>query len=135
MATRGWEHLTAHDLHALQPRPKPTKYRNIKKTVNGVVFDSTKEANRYIELLALAQAQQIRCLEVQPRFELWAAQLRTTDHFVSCYVGEYVADFRYVDAVRGVVIEDIKSSATRTPLYRLKKKIAEACHGIVIEER
>ena len=32
------------------------------------------------------------------------------------------------------VIEDVKSPATATPLYKLKRKLAEACHSITITE-
>ena len=39
-------------------------------------------------------------------------------------IGTYVADFQYLVNGRSV-IEDVKSSATKTPVYKLKKKIIE----------
>ena len=39
-------------------------------------------------------------------------------------IGTYVADFRYYDkAFKKTIIEDVKSVATKTPVYNLKKKI------------
>lgn len=46
------------------------KYKNIKKVVNGIEFDSIKEANRYQELLLLQKACEIRNLKLQPEFIL-----------------------------------------------------------------
>jgi hypothetical protein len=51
-------------------------------------------------------------------------------------IGKYVADFKYfrLDAPTGWVIEDVKSPATRTALYRWKKKHTECQYGIKITE-
>ena len=50
-------------------------------------------------------------------------------------VATYIADFSYYDVeTRSVVVEDVKSKATRTALYRLKKKLIEAQHDITITE-
>lgn len=112
---------------------KPSKYRAQPKIVDSVRFDSTKEANRYLVLKGMLQAHIIEDLELQPTFELWAHVMRDENHALS--VGEYRADFRYRYVTsREVVIEDVKSTATATPLYKLKRKLAEACHGISITE-
>jgi len=51
------------------------------------------------------------------------------------HVGVYTADFRYTDRATGeIVIEDTKSGPTKTTAYQLRKRIAEAIHGIVIRE-
>jgi len=48
-------------------------------------------------------------------------------------VGEYRADFRYVEARTGkLIIEDVKG--VKTAVYRLKKKLFEALYGIEITE-
>jgi hypothetical protein len=49
-------------------------------------------------------------------------------------VAEYRGDFRYRDAAGNVTVEDTKSEPTKTPVYRLKKKILKAQYGIEIQE-
>lgn len=101
------------------------KYKNIPQLVNGFNFDSKKEAKRYLELLMLEKAGEIFDLELQPKFDLMVNGVK---------VGFYKADFQYVDKKSGKrVVEDVKSKATITPVYRLKKKIM-ATLGINIQE-
>lgn len=136
MSTKGWEHVT---VEATRPRRSvvqatPSKYRAVKQTVDGITFASKAEARRYQELLLLVRAGQITHLVLQPRFELWAAVPLEGEYRAVRSVGCYVADFQYRDQRdRGVtVVEDVKGVAT--PLYKLKKRLAEACHGIQIKE-
>lgn len=50
-------------------------------------------------------------------------------------IGNYFADFMYYDKEKEEwIFEDVKSTATRTAVYRLKKKLARACLGIEIME-
>lgn len=89
------------------------KYRNIKTIVDGIKFDSKKEAHRYSELSLLEKAKKINALTLQPRIPLMVNGKK---------IGYYVADFQYL--VNGkTVVEDVKSPATKTPLYKLKIKI------------
>lgn len=46
----------------------------------------------------------------------------------------YISDFDYVLPSGEVVVEDVKSEPTKTPIYRLKKKLMLACYGIQITE-
>ena len=46
------------------------KYRNKKVEVDGILFDSKKEANRYMELKLLEKAGEITDLKRQVRYEL-----------------------------------------------------------------
>jgi len=62
------------------------KYRNKKTEVNGIVFDSKKEATRYCELKTLEQVGVIRDLTCQVRMPLEIDGDR---------VCVYVCDFRY----------------------------------------
>lgn len=127
MATRGWENVKASDLNKPE-QAKRSKYGAVKKQVDGITFDSTKEANRYLDLIMMQRAGQITGLRLQPTFQLRAAG---PSGEVLC--GEYRADFEYM-RLGEHIIEDVKSPATRTALYKLKKKIAEACHAISITE-
>ena len=104
--------------------PKPAKYRNEPTVVDGVRFDSRKEAARWCELRLLERAGAIADLARQVRFVLEVGGVR---------VGVYVADFQYREGGERVV-EDVKSEGTRTQVYRLKKRLMLACHGIEIRE-
>ena len=103
------------------------KYRNIKTEIDGILFDSKKEAKRYTELLIFQKAGAITDLELQPKFEIIINTKK---------IATYIADFKYFDVGRFEwIIEDVKSSATKTPVYRLKKKILENQeHPVIITE-
>ena len=47
------------------------KYRNIKTEIDGIKFDSKKEAKRYSELKMLESTSAINQLELQPQFPLY----------------------------------------------------------------
>lgn len=103
----------------------PNKYGNKPTTLDGIRFDSKKEAARYAELKLLEQAGAITKLELQPAFAL-----RVNGH--DC--GKYVGDFSYREGGR-MVVEDVKGgNATKTPLYKLKRKLMFALYGITIAE-
>ncbi len=105
------------------PRSK-SKYGNIKTVIDGITFDSRKEAARFCELKLLQRAGKIDGLTCQVPFEV-----RLNGEKICVYV----ADFRYLDLeTTGYVIEDVKGM--RTPVYKLKKRLVEAQYGIVITE-
>lgn len=92
------------------------KYGAKKTWVDGICFASGKEARRYAELKILERIGEISALELQPRFELRGVK--------GGLIGHYTADFRYREAGGGVVIEDVKSTATAgLAAYRLRKKL------------
>ena len=92
------------------------------RTVDGIVFDSKKEANRYGELKLLRDGGRITDLELQRSFDLIVNGMR---------ICTYRADFSYVDE-SGPVVEDTKGFKTEE--YRLKKKLMLAIHQIKIRE-
>lgn len=99
-----------------------SKYQNKKTEIDGIKFDSKKEASRYCELRFLVKAGAIKDLELQPKFVL----LEPFENNGKKYRGvNYFADFRYIDIERGgiEVVEDVKSVFTaKNPVYRIKKK-------------
>jgi hypothetical protein len=97
---------------------KESKYHNKKITVDGITFDSIKEANRWQELKLMERAGEITLLARQVKIEL----VPKSNLFRAVY---YVADFVYFDcATERWVAEDVKSPMTRKlPDYRLKKKL------------
>ena len=90
------------------------KYNNKKTLLDGNLFDSKKEAKRYHELKMLQAAGEVWKLEIQPRIPLMVNGQK---------IGTYIGDFRYELSDGTIVIEDVKSPATKTPVYNLKKKI------------
>lgn len=97
------------------------KYHNKRTTVDGITFDSKKEARRYVELKMLEKCGAISQLVLQPRFELQESFKKSGKAHRKI---EYVADFMYRDNKKSVtVIEDIKGM--RTDVYKLKKKLFE----------
>lgn len=109
-----------------------SKYRAVPTVIDNIRFASKAEARRYGELKLLAKAGEVRDLEIQPRFPL---VVPTKGSVAWTQVGHYVADFRYRLGAKGVlVVEDVKSKPTKTPIYRLKKKMVEAIYGITITE-
>lgn len=100
-----------------------SKYHNKKTEVDGIVFDSRREASRYLELKILERAGEIQDLILQPSFDLIVQGGKK--------VGKYYADFRYSMGEKSVV-EDAKGA--KTAVYKLKKRIVEAVYGIKIVE-
>lgn len=103
--------------------PKPNKYHANKTTVDGIVFDSKKEANRYQELLMMERAGQIKDLRRQVRYLLQEGFIGISGKLVRPIF--YVADADYYDDGRHIV-EDVKSPATRKiKSYQIKRKMFE----------
>lgn len=107
-------------------KPKRPKYRNVKTVVDGITFASKREASRYNELRLMEKAGKITNLKLQERYRL-------TIH--GHHICDYLSDFVYTDLrTREIVVEDVKSPATRTPVYIVKKKLMLALYGIEIVE-
>ncbi len=130
---------------------KASKYHNRKDeraagAGASIQFDSKKEARRYDELMAMLQAGEIRGLKLQPQFTLQEAY--TTTEGVRVRAIRYQADFSYekrAEYWRGyegqcpddgwrLVVEDVKSRATKTRVYAMKKKLMQEKFGIDIQE-
>lgn len=107
-----------------------SKFNARKTTVDGMVFDSKREAARYVELRDLERAGAIRDLKRQVRYELIPAFAVGGKHYRPT---SYVADFVYTDCKTGKeIIEDCKGY--RTDIYRLKSKMFAHKFGVVILE-
>lgn len=99
---------------------KRSKYNSSKVEIDNHVFDSKKEARRYVELRMLERIGEISGLQHHEVFQL--------------SVCKYISDFSYYRNGEKTV-EDVKSAATRKlPTYRLKLKMMEAELGIRIKE-
>lgn len=114
--------------------PKRSKYRNVKTVVDGITFDSKKEAQRWCELRLLEKAGDIRYLTRQHEFKYCGDEGKQV-------LFTYMADFLYwhLPSLRNIVEDvkpfDVKSGKFKTtPLYDLKKKLIEDRFGITITE-
>ena len=120
---------------------KPTE----RVTASGAVlrFDSQKEARRYDELAALERAGKIRDLRMQVDFTLQEAYTDSEGQRVRAI--RYRADFtyrkirddpweEYDGSFWTLVVEDVKSRATRTKEYAMKRKLMKERFNIDIQE-
>jgi hypothetical protein len=94
-----------------------SKYNAIKTIIDGITFDSKKEAQRYAELKLLERAGIITELQLQPTYILQEA---FDAGCVKIRAIKYRGDFRYIEDGK-VVVEDTKGF--RTKEYLLKRKL------------
>ncbi len=108
------------------------KFGAIKTTIDGITFDSKKEANYYSQLIVLKKAKKesdrVVSIKLQPRFNIivnWKL------------IGFYKADFQVLYADDRVEIVDVKGlkKGAAYQLFRLKKKLVEALYDIEIVEK
>lgn len=115
--------------------PKPrrpfsrTKYGNVRTKVDGVWFDSKKEARRWQELKLLRIAREISDLRAHVPYPIEVNGIHITT---------YVADFVYFERGR-TVIEDVKGwdgkKFLTTPEFDIKWRLAKALWGDAAEFR
>lgn len=109
---------------------KENKYHNQKVVVNGITFDSKKEAARWQELRLLEQAGKITALNRQLKIEVCP---KTKLHRARYYV----ADFVYFDKEKNKTIyEDVKGykKGLAYQLFSLKRDILYWRHQIEVTE-
>lgn len=95
-----------------------SKYKAVKKTIDGITFDSTVEAE-YYEFLKFQQASgYIECFDLQPKFILWDSFVRDDRRYTNII---YKADFEVFLLDGTSLVVDIKGVAT--PLAKLKRKM------------
>lgn len=99
------------------------KYNARKTTIDGLTFDSQREATRWCELQILAAAGEVRDVRRQVPFELVPSFQRDGKLVRGI---KYVADFVYTDRSGCQVIEDVKG--VRTDVYRIKRKLLLATY-------
>lgn len=120
-----------NDPRFTQQGGKRSKYGNKKVTVDGITFDSLKEANRWRELKLLVMGKAITNLRRQVKYQL-VLSVRQNGKVVQRAIN-YYADFVYIDTRTGKeVVEDVKGH--KTEVYKLKKKMMLDKYGIRIRE-
>lgn len=109
------------------------KFSAKRTVVDGITFDSKREAARYLDLKAMERAGEITRLKLQPEFPLECGGnpvLIRSKGYPNGRRAKYVADFKYMRGTENVV-EDVKGFDT--PLSRLKRAMVEAEYGIQIQ--
>lgn len=123
-----------------------SKYKNTKIQQDGETFDSKKEYYMWLKLKRLEEMGEIRDLQRQVPFVLIPTQYETyTEATKTGKVKEkqrvvekeckYIADFVYIDnQTNEKIVCDTKSEITKTPAYKIKKKLMLYVHHIKITE-
>jgi hypothetical protein len=93
---------------------KSNKFGAVKTVIDGFIFDSKKEAQHYLVLKARLSRCEIFDLQRQVVYEL-----KGINGTIVCRL---IPDFQYKENGR-LVIDEVKSKVTITPIYRLKKKL------------
>jgi hypothetical protein len=124
------ERMSAKDYQAYVAKQEAarnnTKYGGIPTTANdGRKFDSHVEAAFYNDCRIKLQAGHIKKIETHVRYEFMVNDI---------FVGSYELDFRITYPDDRIEYIDTKSKTTLTPLYRIKKQLMLACHGIELKE-
>ena len=124
-----------------------SKYKNRKKLVDGIEFDSAKEARRWSELKLLEKAGEISDLRRQVKFVLIESQYEESSEVyqrgknkgkpkrgkILEHECSYIADFVYIDEKTGkTVVEDTKGFRTKD--YIIKRKLLLERYKIRITE-
>lgn len=126
------------------------KYHNRKIEINGIRFDSRKEAQRYVQLMHAMRVGAIRDLRLQVDFTLQEAYtdwhgnriraIRYRADFTYQLTGDFPASIsaedrelwrRYIESGKETVVEDVKG--VKTQAYKLKEKLM-AKKGVSIRE-
>ena len=111
-----WKHLTK----------TTSKYHNQKTIIDGICFDSKKEAIRYQELKLLERCGEIENLRMQVPYVI-------IEKDEMGRARKYIADFVYYDnKLKKEIVEDTKGY--RTKEYELKKRLMWKEHKIKIKE-
>lgn len=98
---------------------KESKYHNEHVEIDGILFVSRKEANKYCELKLLRQIGEVTRLETQPAFLLQEAYWDDKNKYVRPII--YKADFRVT--YRDGRVEVIDTKGFQTKEYKIKKKL------------
>jgi hypothetical protein len=99
-------------------KKRKAKYNSVRTKINGYCFSSKKEAKRYLELLTLKKAGEIKIFIRQPMIDLGGGTTYRPDFLIFWSDGK-------------TTWEDVKGF--KTPIFKMKKKLVEAKYPIDIE--
>lgn len=117
------ETITAAEYRKAKAQPKRSKYGNRKTVVDGITFDSKREAAYYDELKQRERLGEVDDVKLQEPFVL---------SINGCLVCTYKADFVFYDIrERRRRVVDVKGVKTKD--FIIKQKLMRAVHGIDVE--
>lgn len=106
------------------------KYHSRKITIDGITFDSVREAKRYRDLSLLQRAGEISDLRTQVKYTLIPGQKKPSGGMERPVT--YTADFVYKDKDGKEIVEDTKGM--RTQQYIIRRKLMLWVCGIEVQE-
>ena len=102
------------------------KYNANKCVYDGFKYDSIREAEFAQALDLLMRAGEVK---------EWQRQVVYSIDINGQHICKYIADFVVHYHTRPIEVIDVKSAYTaKLPVYRLKKKLMAAVHGVIIRE-
>lgn len=121
------------------------KYLAKKIDIDGIIFASKKESQRYIVLRDMVKNGEIFELELQKTFNLIPPQKEPDTIGVKGGVKkgktieravDYIADFVYKDKNGNTIVEDVKGfkMSTAYAVFAIKRKLMLYRYGIKVEE-
>lgn len=114
------EYLKKNGKETANTPAKKNKYGNRKTEIDGIKFDSQKEAEYYCQLKLLKQAGEIKDFGMQQKYELLPTFKKNgvTHRSIT-----YIADFVITNNDGTADIVDIKGMETQ--VYKIKQKLFE----------
>jgi hypothetical protein len=97
-----------------------SKYHSKPVECDGIKFDSITEYRRYLDLKLMERNGEISGLTVHPRYELQPAFKYNgkTERAIT-----YTPDFEYITPDGWKVVEDVKSTPTKTEAYSIRRRL------------
>lgn len=115
-----------------EEKKRKSKYGNTVVETDDMKFDSKKEERHYRKLKVMERAGLIKDLQHHVLFSV-AEKVYYPSIGKHKRETTYEADFTYIRDGK-LIVEDVKSDATITPLYVLKKQLMMEKHGIEVME-
>jgi hypothetical protein len=109
---------------------RKNKFGARRTPVDGIMFDSAKEARRYQQLRLEERAGHITDLKLQVPFNITATRPNGEQVVVAKYIADFTYERIYADGDEEFIVEDAKG--VQTPEFKLKKKLVEVQHGVEI---
>jgi hypothetical protein len=109
----------------LQKPKRKSKYNNERVQLDGIWFDSKREAAYYANLKQREKAGEVSAVELQRSFALLGPQ--------GLLMATYRCDFAFIDHTQGDRFRVVDVKGVETKEFRLKKRMMKALLGIDVE--
>lgn len=116
--------ISRQEARALLSKPKRSKYGATKTMLDGITFDSKREAAYYSELKIREKAGEVSGVVLQRPFPIIINGQS---------VGKFLSDFAFIDHTQEDRLRVVDVKGYDTPLSRFKRKCVEAFYQIKVE--